>query len=61
MKSARWWMPLALLIPPALSGLAITLFAASRFAIPEVRAPYPTARLVHSDTVWDLTGLHTVR
>ncbi len=34
---------------------------AKAFSIDEVRGPYPTGTLVENQTVWDVTGLHTIR
>lgn len=55
----RIWLaaPLAAL---ALCGL-VTLSLARAFVIDEIRAPFPTGTLTDTRTVWDITGLHTVR
>lgn len=39
----------------------MTVGLARAFVIDEIRAPYPTGTLISTETVWDITGLHTVR
>lgn len=51
---------LAVLAPVALCGL-LTVVLARTFTIEEIRAPYPNSTLEDTHTVWDITGLHTIR
>jgi hypothetical protein len=58
-KFARWWM-LAVLAPILLCGLGGVALARA-FTIDEIRPPYPNSTLEDAHTVWDITGLHTIR
>ncbi len=59
-KYRRWLFALALLILVA-GGLCAFAFGPTLMAAPEVRPPYPTARLISERTSIDTRGFHTVR